>query len=101
VVAHTINLDVALFHCDFNANVIPDIRKTYGPDVTIKVWHEEGLFTLETEQPDLSVDTIIERFSLDPLDAYLARNKVLQDAIRNGDPVPNLSSGYEGRRQWR
>jgi predicted amidohydrolase len=100
VVATTINLDVALFHCDFNASVIPDIRQAYGPDVTLKVWHEEGLFTLETERPDLSVHDVIERFSLDPLDAYLARNKVLQDAIRNGGPVPDLSSGYEGRQQW-
>ena len=100
VLAYTVNLDVGLFHCDFNGSVIPDIRKTYGPDVTIKTWHEEGLFTLETNREDLSVADIVAAFKLDPLDDYLARNAVLQDAVREGREVPDLTPDYLGRVQW-
>ncbi|MGC9347319.1 MAG: carbon-nitrogen hydrolase family protein [Anaerolineae bacterium] len=100
VLAHTIDLDVGLFHCDFNGSVIADIRKVYGPDVTVRTWHEEGLFTLETNREDLSVADVVEEFRLDPLDDYLARNTKLQDAVREGRDVPDLTPDYVGRVQW-
>lgn len=100
VLAHTIDLDVGLFHCDFNRTVIPDIRKAYGPDVTIRMWHEEGLFTLETNREDLNLDDIVREFNLDPLDDYLTRNAALQDAVREGRAVPDLTPDYVGRVQW-
>ncbi len=100
VIAHTIDLDVGLFHCDFNSGQIPKIRARYGPDVSIKIWHQEGMFTLESNQPSLSVADLIAEFKLDPLDDYLARNARLQDAWRRGDPVPDLTPDYVGRVQW-
>ena len=100
IVAQTIDLDVGLFHCDFNGVQIPLIRTRYGAEVTIKVWHEEGLFTIESNDQDLSVAEIMEEFALDPLEAYLERNERLQDAWRRGLPVPDLTPRYLGRTQW-
>lgn len=100
VLAATINLDTAVLHCDFNGTVIPDLRKTYGRDVDIAVWHEEGLFTLSSNREDLSVADIMEAFNLETLDDYLARNRTLQDAVRDGRAVPDLTPPYLGRTQW-
>jgi len=100
VLSQTIDLDIGLFHCDFNASVIPEIRKQYGADVTIRMMHEEGLFTLVSNRVDLSVGDVKRAFKLDPLDAYLARNAQLQNAVRNGDKVPDLTPDYVGRTQW-
>jgi hypothetical protein len=100
ILTHIIDLDIGLFHCDFNATVIPEIHKCYGADVTINMMHEEGLFTLVTNRDDLSVADVVNAFTLDPLDAYLARCGRLQDAVRNGDEVPDLTPDYLGRAQW-
>ncbi len=100
VVAQTIDLDVGLFHCDFNGVQIPLIRSRYGPEVTIRIWHEEGLFTLEANRRDLSMARLVEEFVLDPLPAYLDRNTRLQDAWRDGSPIPDLTPPYLGRIQW-
>lgn len=100
VVARTIDLDVGLFHTDFNNVVSPLIRSRYGPDVTIRMYHEEGMFTLESNREDLSVADIVQEFDLDPYDDYLARNARLQDAWRRGEPVPDLTPSFVGRTQW-
>jgi len=97
IAAHTIDLDVGLFHTDFNMVQIPKIRAKYGPDVTIRIWHEEALFTLDANQDDLSVDDIVSEFLLDPLDAYLRRNEQLQDAWRRGGPIPDLTPEFANR----
>jgi len=100
VVAKTIDLDVGLYHTDFNGSQIALIRAKYGPDVTMRIWHEEGLFTIESNREDLPLADIAEEFILDPLDEYLARNTRLQDAWRNGEPIPDLTPKYVGRQQW-
>ena len=100
VIAHTIDLDVGLYHCDFNRTQIAAIRAKYGPDVTMRVWHEEGLFTVASNREELSVAEIADEFLLDPLDEYLARNTRLQDAWREGGPIPDLTPRYVGRIQW-
>jgi predicted amidohydrolase len=100
IVAQTIDLDVGLFHTDFNNVQIPLIRAKYGPNVTIRIWHEEGLFTLESNRRELSVAQIVNEFALDPLGEYLERNTRLQDAWREGQPIPNLTPRYLGRQQW-
>jgi beta-ureidopropionase len=100
VLTHTIDLDIGLFHCDFNATVIPELHRHYGADITIRMMHEEGLFTLVSNRENLSVNEIIKTFNLDPLDAYLSRCARLQDAIRNGDEIPDLTPDFVGRVQW-
>ncbi len=100
VIAHTIDLDVGLFHCDFNNTVIPLIRAKYGPDVTIRMWHQEAMFTIESNRDDLAVADVAREFKLDPLRDYLARNARLQHAWRQGGPIPDLATNYVGRVQW-
>jgi len=100
VLTTTLDLDIALFHCDFNASVIPEIRRRHGSDVIIRVWDEESFFTLQTRRADLHVADLVEEFNLEPLDRYLARNQALQDAIRTGKPIPDLTPPYLGRTQW-
>jgi predicted amidohydrolase len=100
VLVHTIDLDIGLFHCDFNGTMIPQLRKQYGADIQINMMHEEGLFTLVTNRTDLSVHDVTEEFKLDPLDAYLARCAKLQDAVRRGEKIPDLTPPYLGRPQW-
>jgi hypothetical protein len=46
------------------------------------------------------VADIVAEFNLDPLDAYLSRNRALQDAVRAGEAVPDLTPPYVGRNQW-
>ena len=54
VIAHTIDLDIGLFHCDLNNVQVPLIRARYGPDVTIRMWHQEAVFTIESNREDAS-----------------------------------------------
>jgi predicted amidohydrolase len=100
VIARTLNLDIGLFHTDFNRSQIALIRQAYGPDVDISVYHEEGMFTLSAEAEGLSVDDLVDEFDLDPLDDYIARNEQLQDAWREGRCIPDLTPRYLGREQW-
>jgi len=48
----------------------------------------------------LPVSALIAEFQLDPLKDYLARNRELQDALRAGAPVPELTPPYGAREQW-
>jgi predicted amidohydrolase len=55
---------------------------------------------LTTNRENLSVADIVAEFNLDPLDAYLSRNRALQDAVRAGEAVPDLTPPYVGCNQW-
>ena len=100
IAACTVDLDVGLFHTDFNKTQIPAIRAKYGPDVTLRIYHEEGCFTLQSNRPDLPLSMLIAEFQLDPLKDYLERNRRLQDALRDGVPLPDLQPPYGVREQW-
>ncbi len=100
IAATTIDLDVALFHMDFNNTQIQAIRAKYGPDVTLHLYHQENYFTLQSNRPDLPVSAIISEFQLDPLKDYIARNERLQDAIRAGRFIEDVTPPYADRAQW-
>jgi beta-ureidopropionase len=100
IAAATIDLDVALFHTDFNKSQLQAIRAQYGPDVTVRVYHEEGYFTLQSNRADLRVAEIIQQFQLDPLQDYLQRCRRLQDSLRRGETPPDLHPPYSNRVQW-
>ena len=78
----TIDLDNPLFHLDFQFDKVEAIRKTYGPDVTIHVYEEEGWWRVLPQRPDLDILDIIKAFELETLDAYLARSAKVQGAAR-------------------
>ncbi len=96
----SIDLDVALFHMDFNKIQIPAIRKKYGADVSLRLYHEEGYFTLQSNVTGLTVREIIQEFQLDPLKDYLERTRRMQDALRADVPLPDLTPPYSQRTQW-
>ena len=100
IAAQTIDLDIALFCMDFNKTQIPLIRAHYGTDVIINIYHPDGFFTLQSQREELEVGEIIREFKLEPLKDYIERNDRLQSAIRNGDPLPNLTPPYLGRTQY-
>ena len=96
----SIDLDIALFHMDFNKVQIPAIRRKYGAGVTLRLYHEESYFTLQSNLPGLTVGEIIQEFQLDPLQDYLDRNRKMQDALRAGVSLPELTPPYAQRTQW-
>ena len=100
IAAATIDLDVGLFHTDFNKSQLQAIRAQYGPDVTVRVYHEEGCFTLQSNRADLPVAEIIQQFQLDPLKDYLQRCRRLQDSLRRGETPRDLHPPYADRVQW-
>ncbi len=100
IVATTIDLDIGLFHTDFNKAQLPAIRARYGPDVTLRLYHEEGCFTLQSNRSGLTVSALTAEFQLDPLKDYLARNRSLQDALRAGREIPEMNPPYKSRQQW-
>jgi beta-ureidopropionase len=100
IAACTIDLDIALFHMDFNKSQIPAMRAKYGPSLIMHLYHEEGYFTLQSNQAELELSEVIREFQLDPLKDYLRRNQALQDALRNGKALPELRPPYTVRAQW-
>jgi predicted amidohydrolase len=100
IAACTIDLDVALFHTDFNATQLAGIRAKYGPSVALHLYHEENYFTLQSNQDGLTVADLVAEFQLDPLPEYLERNRTLQDALRARLPPPHLAPPHGARKQW-
>jgi beta-ureidopropionase len=100
IIACDIDLDTALFHMDFNLTQIPAIRAKYGPDISMHMYHEENYFTLQSRRADLPVSQVAAEFNLEPLKEYIQRNQRLQDALRSGEPVPDLTPPYAGRTQY-
>jgi beta-ureidopropionase len=100
IAATTIDLDFGLFHTDFNKVQIPAIRAKYGTDLTLRVYHEEGCFTLQSNRADLTVSDVVREFELDPLKDYLERVRKLEDALRIGEVPPDLHPPYRDRLQW-
>ncbi len=100
IIACDIDLDTVVFHTDFNATQIQAIRARYGPEVRMHIYHEENYFTLQSNRPDLTVSQVAAEFKLEPLKEYIQRNRRLQDALRSGEPVPDLTPPYAGRTQY-
>ena len=100
IAACSIDLDTGLFHTDFNETQLQAIRAKYGQEINLHIYHEENYFTLQSNRADLPVSQIAEEFKLDPLKMYIQRNQRLQDALRSGDPLPDLTPPYLGRTQY-
>ncbi|HET7717672.1 MAG TPA: carbon-nitrogen hydrolase family protein [Bauldia sp.] len=61
---HNLNLDKRLFHTDGQMMKLVPILTRYGEAIRIETFHEEHLFTIESVDPALSVDTVIAEFGL-------------------------------------
>ena len=100
IAACDIDLDTLLFHMDFNLTQVQAIRAKYGPSVSMHMYHEEGYFTLQSNRAGLLASQVASEFNLEPLKEYIQRNQRLQDALRSGEPLPDLTPPYAGRIQY-
>ena len=87
------------FHTDFNASQIPAIKEKYGRDVTIRLCHEEGGITVESNRQDLTVEYLMAEFGLELVPDYIARHDKAEISTRAGkmpEPQPpiNVKSQY-------
>ncbi len=69
----TVNLDCGVFHIDFNGGKFPEIKKKYGPDVSISDPGFLGSVLISAEAESLNIRQVVNEFKLEPLDAYLQR----------------------------
>ena len=71
-----------LFETDFNVAKMRAIEREYGARVRIRWFHDDGLITLESNDPQLTVDHLIKKFDLTPHTDYLRRTARAQDRLR-------------------
>ncbi|MDA0745054.1 MAG: carbon-nitrogen hydrolase family protein [bacterium] len=77
-----IDLEKRLFSTDYNMAHYHAILAKYGQRVTIHVLSSEGAFTLESNDPAVTVADIVQEFQLETQQDYFARNTAQQDAAR-------------------
>lgn len=83
----TIDLERRLFHWDYQGDRLDRIRNTYGRDVQIDIYHEEGWFALNSLRDDLTVDQLIREFELVTIDDYYVRTAARQAEHRPTRPI--------------
>jgi S-adenosylmethionine:tRNA-ribosyltransferase-isomerase (queuine synthetase) len=59
-----------------------EIQQKYGSKVQVTWYHDSDWFTLASLDPELSVEDLIARYGLLPLDDYIARSTKEQDHAR-------------------
>ena len=60
-------------HIDYNADRVRRLKEKYGPQVKVETASPEAVYFLSSLHPDKSIDTMIEEFEIETLDAYLDR----------------------------
>lgn len=60
----TIDLETELFHIDRQFQKIDGIRRALGDKVTIRVYSEENVFTVESNDPEWPVSRICQEFGI-------------------------------------
>lgn len=79
IVTRTLNLDFARLHLAFNQDQFRAIKAHFGPRVSIEIDQGSALAVIESREPGLSVESILEAYGLEPMDAYLARSAAHRD----------------------
>ncbi len=69
-----VNLDSALVHLDGNWGRLRDLKKKYGPQVTVADPGYLGAVLISSEHPTITVDDMIEEFKIERLDDYMKRS---------------------------
>jgi len=78
-----LNLDKRLFHTDGQAQHLLAIQARYGRRVNLETFTEEHLFTLESRDPDLSIDEVVAEFGLVEYRDFIARCTAAQERARS------------------
>ena len=83
-----IDLETELYHIDRQYQKIDTIREALGDRVTIRVYSEENVFTVESNDPDWPIPRIEREFGLMNYRDYHAEATRLQEAWRKLYPAP-------------
>lgn len=70
-----INLDSQVVHIDYNADRVRRLKEKYGPLVKVETASPEAVYFLSSLHPEKSIQTMIEEFQVETLDAYLDRSR--------------------------
>lgn len=82
IATQDLNLDKRLFHTDFHAHLLLPMQERYGDRIRIESLTEEHLFTLESLDPQLSVEDVVSEFDLTDYQAYIDRSARKQRTAR-------------------
>ena len=69
----TVNLDCGLFHLDYNRPLLAELKRKYGPRVTVHDPGFLGAVLVSSEAAEFSVADLVSEFGLEPLDDYFER----------------------------
>jgi predicted amidohydrolase len=78
----TLHLDKRLFEIDYQLDEIHELERKYAGKVRVDWCHNDDAFTLESLDPERSVEDLIREFKLTPLQEYLKRSGTAQDKLR-------------------
>lgn len=99
VIGMQIDLEKRYFHTDFNASQVPAIKEQYGRDVTIRLYHDEGGMTVESNRPGLTVEALMAEFDLELVPDYIARHDRAEIFTRAGQ-TPKPQPPRRVKAQW-
>ncbi len=87
--ARTIDLDYRVCHFDWHEKRVRELKRKYGPGVTIRVLDDEGLFLVESNLDEVPLSKMLEEFPLESYRDYHRRHLKVYDDIRSGrrDPM--------------
>ncbi len=77
-----IDLERRLFSTDYNMAQVQAIQTKYGPRVRFNVLSPEGAFTLESDDPAVTVADLAKEFGLETLQDYRVRSGAAQGGAR-------------------
>jgi predicted amidohydrolase len=81
-VCETINLEKILIHVWPYIRKVKDIRNKYKQKVKVHIYHPENWITLESRDPDIKIQHILEEFDIPTYEEHLQKNEVVQDKYR-------------------
>jgi len=82
-VAAPVNLEKALVHIWPEVLKFPDIQKKYPRQVRIKIWHPENWATIESLDPDLKIQHVLQEFGLPTYQEHIRKADSAQKAKRS------------------
>jgi beta-ureidopropionase len=87
VVLYDLNLDKRLFHTNGHEHELLKLQTRYGSRIRIESFTDEHVFTLESVDPNLSIDEIIRDIGLVEYRAFIDRCTDVQIAARGRVPA--------------
>ncbi len=100
VASYVIDLDYIICYADFHTNIPRELMRAHGPDVSIKVYDEEGVFLIQSNSADLPLSKLIEDFGLESSHRYHNRHREVYAALLAGQALEAQATPYRHRAQY-